>query len=625
MKKGYLAPGVYVEETSLLPKSIAQVETAIPAFIGFTKKAAFNGQDFHQTGKIQPLEVNSMTDYEKIFGSPPPPASLDAELDGNNQVKGIRVQQVNFLYNSVKLFFENGGSTCQIVSVGNYQAVGGSNTKQLLLLGLAALEKTDTPTLLLVPDAVLLSYEEAGEIFAAMISQSSKLKNRIAIIDLVNGDKEPVYPENPIEMFRSHLGLNALSYGAAYYPWIVTASALKTDRSTIINGTYFKDGKRIENLLELFKPETLEAINNPEVGSALKHSFNMPAARQLNNQNKMEVFAATLYENFRKFYNLKFDSHYNPANKSAAAIHAVFTEAGSDFHRLLNLFCSLIKTYNQQWNFVNFSDDFHPLKISSTSSEIVLRRKMVSRNVPSMLKLLRLKLEKVVSGFFHELEKLDEQIIAEVKQKDDAFRNIMEAFENNPVAIPPGGAVAGMFCRHDREFGVWKAPAGVSLAAVIRPAVVIDDKVQEILNTDVVEGKSVNAIRLFAGRGTLVWGARTLAGNDNEWRYISVRRFVIMVEQSVLEATSQFVFEPNEAGTWTKVKAVIENFLFNLWRQGAFPGVKTQDSFFVRIGLGYTMTPADIQNGVMNTEIGLAVVRPSEFIIIKIVHKLQNT
>ena len=125
--------------------------------------------------------------------------------------------------------------------------------------------------------------------------------------------------------------------------------------------------------------------------------------------------------------------------------------------------------------------------------------------------------------------------------------------------------------------------------------------------------------------GTLIWGARTLAGNDNEWRYIPVRRFFNMVEESVKKATSQFVFEANDANTWGRVRAMIENFLVLQWKAGALAGAKQEHAFFVRVGLGQTMTAQDILNGYMNVEIGLAVVRPAEFIILKFSHKMQES
>jgi phage tail sheath protein FI len=102
----------------------------------------------------------------------------------------------------------------------------------------------------------------------------------------------------------------------------------------------------------------------------------------------------------------------------------------------------------------------------------------------------------------------------------------------------------------------------------------------------------------------LVWGARTLAGNDNEWRYVSVRRFFNFAEESIKKATEPFVFEPNDANTWVRVQAMIENFLTVLWRQGALQGIKPEHAFYVAVGLGKTMTALDILEGRMIIEIG---------------------
>ncbi|MES0328223.1 MAG: phage tail sheath C-terminal domain-containing protein, partial [Gammaproteobacteria bacterium] len=184
-------------------------------------------------------------------------------------------------------------------------------------------------------------------------------------------------------------------------------------------------------------------------------------------------------------------------------------------------------------------------------------------------------------------------------------------------------AIAGIYATVDRTRGVWKSPANESLASVRSLTVDIDKDTNDEMNVHTT-GKSINAIRFFHGKGYMVWGARTLAGNDNEWRYVSVRRFFNMVEESVKKATEPFVFEPNDANTWSKVKAMIDNFLTIQWRAGALAGAKPDDAFFVRVGLGITMTSLDILEGRMNIEIGMAVVRPAEFIILKFSHKMQE-
>lgn len=192
------------------------------------------------------------------------------------------------------------------------------------------------------------------------------------------------------------------------------------------------------------------------------------------------------------------------------------------------------------------------------------------------------------------------------------------------VTLPPSGAVAGIYARIDSNRGVWKAPANVGVMETIGPDKKVTSEEQQNLNVHPT-GKSINVIRTFFGRGTLVWGARTLAGNDNEWRYVPVRRFFNFAEESIKKGTQWAVFEPNDSNTWVRVKAMIENFLTKQWRAGALAGAKPEDAFFVKVGLGETMTSLDILEGRMNIEIGMAVVRPAEFIILKFSHKLQES
>jgi uncharacterized protein len=186
-----------------------------------------------------------------------------------------------------------------------------------------------------------------------------------------------------------------------------------------------------------------------------------------------------------------------------------------------------------------------------------------------------------------------------------------------PVVLPPSPAVAGIYASVDGSRGVWKAPANVGVLDVFATTFQISDDIQGDMNIDATSGKSINAIRAFTGKGILVWGARTLDGNSNDFKYISVRRFYIMVEESAKKAANVFVFEPNDGNTWVKIRAMIENYLTNLWRLGALAGSKPEQAFYVKVGLGQTMTFDDILNGRMIVEIGMAPVRPAEFIILR--------
>jgi hypothetical protein len=216
--------------------------------------------------------------------------------------------------------------------------------------------------------------------------------------------------------------------------------------------------------------------------------------------------------------------------------------------------------------------------------------------------------------------------LAELKGVNNAFYFQAKNRVNNvEMLLPPSAAMAGIYAKVDNLRGVWKAPANVNVDNAIRPEFLVTSKQQEELNVDVAAGKSINVIRKFEGRGpAIVWGARTLAGNDNEWRYISVRRFFIMVEESTKNATEQFVFEPNDRNTWVRVKSMISNYLTQQWKAGALMGTTEKEAFFVHVGLGETMTELDIWEGRMIIEIGMAVVRPAEFIILRFMHKMLS-
>jgi uncharacterized protein len=207
-----------------------------------------------------------------------------------------------------------------------------------------------------------------------------------------------------------------------------------------------------------------------------------------------------------------------------------------------------------------------------------------------------------------------------------AYYNMAKSAINNlEMLLPASPAVVGQYATTDNLRGVWKAPANVNISLAIRPEIRVTGKEQAGMNVDDVSGKSVNVIRSFPGRGpAIIWGARTLAGNDNEWRYIPVRRFFNMAEESAKNASEQFVFEPNDQNTWTRVKSMLENYFTTQWKNGALMGASTEEAFYVHIGLGETMSELDIWEGRMIVEIGLAVVRPAEFIVLTFMHKMLS-
>ncbi len=201
---------------------------------------------------------------------------------------------------------------------------------------------------------------------------------------------------------------------------------------------------------------------------------------------------------------------------------------------------------------------------------------------------------------------------------------IDEALAGLRLVLPATPAVAGAICRNDRERGVWKAPANIALADTSAPLTAPGETEPADLANLLPHGLSVNPIRAFDGRGIVVWGARTMAGSDAEFRYVSVRRFSGMIEVSLEKSLGWVVFEPNDERTWRRAKAAVENFLFGLWRSGALAGAKPEQAFYVAVGTGRTMTAQDVLEGRLVVEIGIAALRPAEFLVQRHVFRMAD-
>ncbi len=177
--------------------------------------------------------------------------------------------------------------------------------------------------------------------------------------------------------------------------------------------------------------------------------------------------------------------------------------------------------------------------------------------------------------------------------------------------LPPSGFVAGIYARNDNDHAVFKAPAN----EVIRLAIDFEQRInksqQELLNPD-----GVNCLRFFEGHGFLVWGARTIS-DDPEWKYVNLRRYFAYLEHSIDRDTQWVVFENNSQQLWDNVRRTVEDFLYNEWKKGGLMGGKPELAFFVHCDLS-TMTQNDLDNGRLVCLIGVAPVRPAEFVIFRI-------
>jgi hypothetical protein len=194
---------------------------------------------------------------------------------------------------------------------------------------------------------------------------------------------------------------------------------------------------------------------------------------------------------------------------------------------------------------------------------------------------------------------------------------VFDPLEKRNIFIPPSGSVLGVYARSDNTRGVEKAPANEVLRGVTGLAVQYNKGEQDILNP-----KGVNLIRSFTGQGIRIWGARTLSSNAL-WKYVNIRRLFIFIEESIKAGTNWVVFEPNDERLWARVHRTIDAFLTRVWRSGALMGASPNEAFFIDIGRN-TMTQDDIDNGRLICVIGIAPVKPAEFIIFRITQKTSE-
>lgn len=568
----YKTPGVYIQEISTLPASIVPVATAIPAFVGYTRSRIRNGATF---GVNIPTRVTSYLEYLQIFGESFHELYTVTITDGPviTITDPTEFSQYLMTY-QVYLYFANGGGPCWIVSVGDFVATPTGDDIDVadLLAGLGVLEEEDEPTLLVVPEAVHLSDINRKSLHDQMLSQCAKLQDRFAIFDALHYDGNTVVEDG--EDFRAEVGSSNLKYGASYYPGM----------KSILYRNFNENSLTIQD-------------NRGGVGAGPLQGI--PLAQV----NTGQDFA---------FATIRITTNANVAGDSFTIGANTFTE-GVEFA----LAAGPATTADALYVAINTAAD--PLYTAQRDGDTITLTATAPADGGATIPLTYNDNGDggaVISGA---------GTFSWVAPDKTLYYDILAILQGKLLELYPSASVAGVYARVDSQRGVWKAPANVDVRSILRPSIPVSNEEQETLNIDATSGKSINVIRFFSGKGNLVWGARTLAGNDNEWRYVPVRRLYIFVEESVKKATEFVVFEPNDANTWLRVKTMIENFLSNLWRDGALAGAKPEQAFFVKVGLGQTMTALDILEGRMNVEIGLAAVRPAEFIILKFSHKLQES
>lgn len=551
MAVSYKTPGVYIEEKNAFPNSVVAVATAVPAFIGYTAKAEQLGKKVFN----KPVRVTSLVEFEQVFGQGPKfkfsiPIAGDTDREKfpiNGVDLKINVAAKNFImYNAIRLFYQNGGGACYIVSVGNYDA---ELTKKALVDGIETLVDESEPTMVLVPDAlnlktvddkdpknVVTTYGDCHSVYTACLGHCEKMQSRVTLFDIPGANEDAQFiSRKKVTDFKDGIGTNYLMYGAAYFPWLET-----------------------------------NVVSDREITFA--------------NFAEDDLWAALFPTEIRKD-----DGTLDPAKKVAAA------DEEDELKKQIKLILEMmdgsgelteLPVLDEQGNPVN-GDDGKPLT------------------------------EKVKDADLYTKE-------ANLRGMSSTYKNLLvkEAVKTVNL-LPASAAMAGVYTAVDNSRGVWKAPANVSLNSVLKPNVNINNDLNDFLNIP-IEGKAVNAIRSFPGQGVIVWGARTLDGNSQDWRYVNVRRTMIFIEQSIKAAARAYVFEPNDANTWVLVQGMISNFLNNVWKAGGLFGSTPGDAYDVQVGLGTTMTANDILDGYMRITVRVAVVRPAEFIVITFQQKMAE-
>lgn len=204
------------------------------------------------------------------------------------------------------------------------------------------------------------------------------------------------------------------------------------------------------------------------------------------------------------------------------------------------------------------------------------------------------------------------------------YARIMQVVQTAAATVPASGAMAGVYANNDNTRGVWIAPANVGIVGVTDLPFLLNDMQQGGLNVDAVTGKSINAIRAFTGLGILVWGARTLDGNSQDWRYVPVRRTMDYIDATLREIMRACVFMPNDGNTWSFVNMQASAFLTDLWKQGGLVGATASDAFTVATGLGTTMTAQDLLDGYMRLTAKVALTAPAEFLVTTLEQQMQS-
>ncbi|MBL4604271.1 MAG: hypothetical protein JKY02_00965 [Flavobacteriaceae bacterium] len=676
----YKTPGVYVEEKNSFGSSIVANATAIPVFIGFTEQALQpNGQELNyikdSDNVREPVLVSSVLEYEQTFGGPDETgvmnliSSYDSSANKTNylsrNMKGTTGDfsdyTPGFMFPSISNFFANGGGSCYIVSLGNYDQFSSSNDSPVNMdFIIDAIEQAETATLIVPTDLVRYGedkYYNWGTIF---VDYCGVEKTYFCVLDVIQSNpKDKVYNSEDIVTYRTGVVPDATSYVAAYFPYLesLTSYAYNDNMSGIIlDGWNIGDEDMQLNLysgtgLDDEDSEIFTFTYSANVGGA-----GPKVTVELDDDNGNNYSLNVDGNEMTITY--KTDATASDLNNIWSAVQGTFPDWDINFLMAPETATTTDYVQNGDWNTdetsdaIPFSISFNKLlveeSLASPESTVSISVEIQSDPEVTVTEITYSAADGMVITAL-ENQTADEIVGTYPANSTDGFTIVATDPESeteieaiaatdidinyevpnnaaeedaksflsiNYINMPPSPFMVGIYSRLDNASGVWTPPANKSPTGVVGPVVPITNKQQENLNVDATSGKSVNAIRSFTGKGTLVWGARTNDGNSLDWRYINVRRLFISMETDISKALEAYVFKPNVHNTWVEVKTMIESYLLGLYNDGAFAGTTPATSYSVLIGLGVTMTDEDILNGYMRVSIQVAPVRPAEFIVL---------
>ena len=531
MASTYKTPGVYVEEISTLPPSVATVDTAVPAFIGYTERASKNGEDRIN----KPTKIYSLTEFEQYFGAGPQTA-YNVYVDTNDAVTQVTNTLTYYLDHSLRMFYDNGGGKCYIVSVGNYSS--GTPVLAALTIGLDAVEKEDEPTIIVCPDATLMSgTNDLYSFQQKALKQCGKLMDRVALCDVkkINEKAANQTLDDRINEFRDQIGINDLKYGAAYAPYL-RSSLVRNVRFRDLNmfrgaapGTaitfdaFTSDNGILQMLYDLVNAKAgvdkmgtdmtnaVDAVKKEKTFSDhfknLFDEYNKPANSDAQRFTALSVLfdycakVIAMVADFQKSLPAKVTTTPDPASKTSSkaftlgtdidgvvassGIAGVFT-ALSHHH---NAFVAAVPanklfTEDPATATTNLAKSLVFLKIVPPAAnfaavtDATITAAYAGKTLPVQNELARKVIAasySSVTGFYATVQTA---AAGYEKTLDDSlasafgyYKTISEKVKFEASELPPSGAIAGIYAKVDNERGVWKAPANVSISSVLGPTV----------------------------------------------------------------------------------------------------------------------------------------------------------